>query len=141
MFLLDRADKQARDTIRKHHLQDIEDSLYLARNLHGTFPPYDSPTWCGLLSNPANSTVKAQVEEVLRQRIEKYANINKPFPTDPTHSEESYDYFYWKRSPAVFELYAVLEADRNGDRNTLQCPTAPVMYYDYGLNSILRDSA
>lgn len=140
-FLLDRADKQARDTVRKHHLQDLEDSLYLARNLHGTFPPYNQPSWCGLLNDSANSQVKAEIETALRQRVEKYSNPAKPFPSDPIHSGEKYDYFYWKRSPAVFELYAILEADHNNNRNTIQCPSAPSMYYDYGINSSLRDNA
>lgn len=153
IFLLDRSNRQARDTIRKHHLQDIEDSLYLARNLNGTFPPYDQPHWCGRLNDPANAEVKQQVEQALRQKIEKYSNPEKPFPADPLRSEDSTqiltthyslqpnnDYFYWKRSPAVFELYSILEADRNGNRTTENCPTDPNLQYDYGLNSALREN-
>lgn len=135
--LLNRADAQARDTIRKHHLADVEDALYLAYRQHGTYPPYDQPTWCGVLSGAESAAVRTQIETVLRQRIEKYANPTKPFPQDPRPADR--DYFYWKRSPAVFELYARLEADPNGERNTFRCPTmASPASYDYGLNSYLR---
>ena len=139
MVLLERADRQARDTIRKHHIEDIERSLYFARSLHGTFPPYEEATWCGVLSDPANRDVRNQVEETLRAQHEKYANPDKPFPTDPRFPEQAGDYFYWKRSPSSFELYAVLEADPNGDRSTVLCPTAPNLAYDYGVASIWRE--
>lgn len=139
VFLLSRSDAQARDTIRKHHLADVEQALYLARDQHGAFPPYNEPTWCGRLNDPANAAVKADVEAALRQRIEKYGNLEKPFPTDPK-AAQGQDYFYWKRSPAVFELYAILEADPNGNRRTDLCPAASGYTYDYGLNSALRES-
>jgi hypothetical protein len=150
-FLIDKSDKQARDTIRKHHLQDIEQSLYFARSIHGTYPPYDQPSWCGLLNDPKNEAVRRQVEEVLRTQNEKYKNPAKPFPNDPLRDRSSsealakedqhtvYDYFYWKRSPAMFELYAILEADRNGNRSTADCPSAPFLKYDYGINSVGRE--
>ncbi|MDP3997705.1 MAG: hypothetical protein U1C49_00725 [Candidatus Andersenbacteria bacterium] len=137
IFLLNRADVQARDTIRKHHLDDLETSLYLAHDLHGTYPPYNQPTWCGLLNDPTNSSVRAPIEEALRQRIDKYANNTKPFPTDPLASELP-DYFYWKRTPTLFELDSILEIDRNGLYGTSGCPNAPLFYYDYNLNSGLR---
>ena len=140
IFLLDKADKQARDITRKHHLEDIENSLYFARNTRGTFPPYDQPTWCGLLNASENAAVKEQLELALRTENEKYSNEEKPFPTDPLHEEEGYDYFYWKRSPVMFELYAVLEEKKTGERNTIACNNAPDMYYDYGLNSSLRQN-
>ena len=135
LLLLNRADAQMRDTTRKHHLQDIEQSLYFAKGLHGTFPPYAEPTWCGLLSNPVNRPVRDQIEAALRQQNNTYANPEKTFPRDPL---PEYDYFYWKRSPATFELYAMLEQDNNNERNSLGCPTASDIYYDYGLNSHWR---
>lgn len=138
IWLVERSDKQARDTIRKHHLEDIERSLFSARILHGSYPPYDVPTWCGLLNAPENEAVRAQVEAALRAQNETYANQAKPFPTDPL-AADGVDYFYWKRSPVVFELYAVLEADPTGERNTSGCDNAPNLTYDYGLNSALRE--
>lgn len=151
IFLLNRADEQARDTIRKHHLADIEQALFFAREIHHTFPPYDQASWCGLLTDPKNSAVKAQVEEVLRRQNNKYGNEAKPFPADPLVGQqprealakwggEFPDYFYWKRSPAVFELYAILEQGKSGERNTLLCGNSPSLYYDYGLTSRWREN-
>lgn len=137
LALLNRADAQARDTIRKHHLEDIERSLYFIRGLAGTYPPYDQPTWCGRLNDPANTAVRAQVEAALRAQNEQYANYTKPFPRDP--AGDPHDYFYWKRSPAIFELYAILEADTNQERNSLGCAGAPPLYYDYGIASTTRE--
>lgn len=137
VFLLHRADEQARDTIRKHHLADLEQSLFFARELHGTFPPYDQASWCGLLNDPKNSAVREQVAKVLRQQNNKYANSEKPFPEDPLADA---GYFYWKRSPAVFELYATLEQDDTDERNTLLCGNSPPLYYDYGLTSRWREN-
>ncbi len=136
-FLLGRADTQARDTIRKHHLEDLEQALYFARNLHGTYPPYDQPSWCGTLSSPGNEEVLAQVEQALRTQNEKYANLAKPFPKDPLADLSSPDYFYWKRNPATFELYSVLETDPTAERGTAGCGQNPI-YYDYGLTSLWR---
>ena len=132
MFLLTRADAQARDTIRKHHLQDIEDSLYFARGVQGTYPPYDAATWCGPLL-PGSAAAVDQVEATLREQNDKYANQAKPFPQDPlligsqgqsaVAAVPDYpSYFYWKRSPASFELFAQLEADHNGSFTTDDCP-------------------
>lgn len=141
VFLLDKADKQTRDTTRKHHLQDIEDSLYFARSLTGTYPPYNEASWCGFLNAPQNSEVKSQVEEALRAQNDKYANLEKPFPTDPLANKGSgYDYFYWKRSPSTFELYSVLEAEKTGERNSLLCSNAPAQYFDYGIASFGREN-
>ena len=139
VFLLDRADSQARDTTRKHHLEDLETALFFAREKNGTYPPYQQPTWCGLLNDPANELVHKQVEQALRDQNAKYANQAKPFPTDPSALQKGWDYFYWKRSPAIFELYAVLEANDNNDRNTFLCKNAPGLYFDYGLSSVLRE--
>ncbi|MGH7928474.1 MAG: hypothetical protein ACREQV_11835 [Candidatus Binatia bacterium] len=138
-LLLGRADRQARDITRKHHIEDIEQALYFARATHGTFPPYNQPTWCGLLHDPAHTSVRAQVEEVLRASHEQYANHGKPFPTDPTFSPTEGGYFYWKRSPSSFELYARLEEDPSGERNTLLCEGAPPIRYDYGVASVRRE--
>lgn len=138
MWLVERSDQQARDTIRKHHLEDIERSLFFARGLHGTYPPYDMVAWCGQLNAPRNAAVKAQVEAALRAQNETYANPAKPFPTDPL-AHDGVDYFYWKRSPALFELYAILEADPTAERTTTGCDNAPPLTYDYGLNSSLRE--
>lgn len=144
IFLLHRADTQARDTIRKHHLEDIEKSLYFAASLHGTYPPYDQPTWCGGLSDSTSATVTDQIEAALRQQNEKYANPDKLFPTDPLlnksatqphSSKTTAGYFYWKRSPIVFELYSILETNQTNDRTTTDCDAAPSLIYDYGLNS------
>jgi len=134
-FLLNRADAQARDTIRKHHLEDIEQSLYFARNVHGTFPPYDEPAWCGSLHDNNSSNVRQQIEAALREQNEKYANPAKPFPTDP----QSLEYFYWKRSPAVFELYARLETDPNAERSIIKC-AGQDQAFDYGITSIWREN-
>lgn len=159
IWLMERSDQQARDTIRKHHLEDIERSLFFARGQHGTYPPYDKVAWCGQLNAPHNAAVKAQVEAVLRAQNEKYGNEAKPFPKDPLQdlspreakpawgrradeqgqNNQLPDYFYWKRSPALFELYAILEADPTGERSTAMCDNAPPLTYDYGLNSALRE--
>ena len=139
-LLLDRAAAQARDTTRKHHLDDLEHALYFARNLHGTYPPYDAPSWCGLLNHADNTAVRAQVEQALRAQHEKYKNPDKPFPHDPLYLDKDWDYFYWKRSPASFELYAFLEEDKTGDRRTIECPTSPSLHYDYGITSVWRTS-
>jgi hypothetical protein len=137
--LLHRNDQQARDTIRKHHLADIEQSLYFVHQTKGTFPPYDQASWCGVLTDPKNSAVKAEVEDALRQQNDMYKNLAKPFPIDPKYATTAQDYFYWKRSPTTFELYATLEADKTGDRNSLGCPNAAPAYYDYGIASINRE--
>ncbi len=140
IFLLTRADRQARDTIRKHHLQDIEDSLYLAYSTHGEYPPYGVSSWCGRLNDPANAEIRAQIETSLRQKIEKYANPDKPFPSDPSYAGTNQDYFYWKHSPASFELFSILEADDNNNRTVTACTEADdSTAYDYGINSILRE--
>jgi len=151
VFLLNRADAQARDTIRKHHLEDIEQSLYVARLTHGTYPPYNQPSWCGTLTDPGSASVQAEIEAALRQQNNKYANPNKPFPTDPLANRLSSvstspnpdslpSYFYWKRSPAAFELYSILEADSNQDRSTAGCPNTSLLFYDYGIASVWREN-
>ncbi len=136
-LLLTKQDLQARDTIRKHHLADIETALYLARNIHGTFPPYEELSWCGVISAPDNAHVQRQIEESLRIAVDKYENPDKPFPQDPT--EQDQNYYYWKRSPSMFELYSVLEAAPTGERNTFACPEGIRTTYDYGIASILRE--
>jgi hypothetical protein len=137
-LLLIKQDKQARDTIRKHHLADIETALYVARNNHGTFPPYDKLSWCGAISAPENKPVQDAIEASLRKAVEKYENEEKPFPTDPT--EKTRGYYYWKKSPSMFELYSILEANKTGERNTFACPEGIHTTYDYGIASILRES-
>ncbi len=138
VFLLSKADRQMRDTTRKHHIEDIERSLYVARLSRGTYPPYTEATWCGVLNDPKNREVRNQVEEALRIQNEKYENPEKPFPSDPSFANQAKDYFYWKRSPSVFELYSILEEDPNGERNTSRCKNAETTQYDYGISSILR---
>lgn len=137
-MLLIKQDKQARDTIRKHHLADIETALYLARNVHGTFPPYDQLSWCGIISAPENTAIEDDIEQELRKAVDKYENPEKPFPTDPNESERGY--YYWKRSPSTFELYSILEADITGERNTFGCENGIHTTYDYGIASILREN-
>lgn len=161
LFLLNRADTQARDTIRKHHLEDLEHALYFARARHGTLPPYDQASWCGSLNDLANASVRAAIEEALRAQNEKYANPDKPFPTDPladrsspvalqrppqpsakdgTQGDRQFDYFYWKRNPAVFELYAILETDPTAERSTAACANSQALTYDYGITSLWREN-
>lgn len=152
-LLLDRSAAQARDTARKHHLDDIEHALYAAYRQQGTFPPYDKPSWCGRLNDPKNAAVKSQVETALRAQNDKYGKQAKPFPQDPLiagiqgqglprevppPAGRSGDYFYWKRSPAVFELYSLLEAAPTGERSTEQCPADSELIYDYGIRSYDR---
>jgi len=137
--LLERAEAQARDTTRKHHIEDIENSLYFARSINGSIPPYEENSWCGVLNDPANRHVRDQVEVTLRAQHEKYANPDKPFPFDPLFEGTAKDYFYWKHSPSSFELYAVLEEDPNGERATHRCEQGTVAY-DYGVSSTQRES-
>lgn len=159
-LLLDRAAAQARDTARKHHLDDIEHALYAAYREHDTFPPYDQPSWCGRLNDPKNAAIKVEVETALRQYNDKYGKQEKPFPRDPlvagiqgadlsaealpaeqTGSAKARalpDYFYWKHSPAVFELYSMLEAAPTSERSTNQCPADSNQVYDYGIRSYDR---
>ncbi len=137
-FLLIKEDRQSRDTIRKHHIADIETALYLARNTNGTFPPYNETSWCGVISAPENKAVQDAIEVALRKAVDKYANPEKPFPIDPKETERNY--YYWKRSPSMFELYSVLEADKTGERNTFDCENGIHTTYDYGIASILRES-
>lgn len=138
-YLINRADAQARDTTRKHHLEDIEQALYFARNLHGVYPPYDQETWCGQLEAPKSAVTHDEIEEALRAQNEKYKNPEKPFPTDPHEGTDDFNYFYWKRSPVSFELYAQLEADQNNERSSRNCPTASPANYDYGITSVWRE--
>lgn len=140
IVLLEKAERQARDTIRKHHIEDIEYSLYALRARYGTYPPYNQLSWCGILSDPANQSVRDSIETSLREQIEKYSNSQKPFPADPLYQESKKDYFYWKRSPSVFELYATLEARPTEERSTIQCETAQGHAYDYGITSSLREN-
>lgn len=150
-LLLDRSAAQARDTARKHHLDDIEHALYSAYQQHTTFPPYDQPSWCGRLNDPKNAAVKSQIEAALRTQNDKYGKQEKPFPHDPLvtgiqgdqpapATAPDQDYFYWKRSPAVFELYSLLEAAPTGERSTEQCATDSELIYDYGIRSYDRQS-
>jgi type II secretory pathway pseudopilin PulG len=138
-MLIQKEDQQARDTIRKHHLADIETALELAKRQNGQFPPYDQLTWCGVISDPANKAVQDAIELPLRQSVDKYGNRDKPFPQDPNNSVKNY--YYWKRSPDMFELYSILEAAPTGDRNTFSCATGLHTTYDYGISSILREGA
>ncbi len=151
-WLLKKADMQARDTIRKHHLEDIEHALYFARDTKGTYPPYDQAAWCGRLTAAGNELVLTQVEQALRAQNEKYTNPQKPFPRDPLGQNVNLangqqpkevgvaDYFYWKHSPASFELFSILETDPNGERTTVACPGSPRLSYDYGLTSVWREN-
>lgn len=139
-YLIDRADAQARDTIRKHHLEDLERALYFARSLHGTYPPYNQASWCGRLDDLTSKSVRNEIETALRAQHEKYANLAKPFPTDPLSGTQQ-GYFYWKRSPVSFEFYAQLEQDPNGERSTIKCPTSPELHYDYGIASVVREGS
>ncbi|MBI3255849.1 MAG: hypothetical protein HYZ63_02660, partial [Candidatus Andersenbacteria bacterium] len=136
---LNRQDAQARDTIRKHHLADIERSLYADRLIHHEFPPYGIPQWCGTLNEPKNAAVRSEVEAALRKQNEKYANPAKPFATDPKYANTPQDYFYIKHSPTMFELYATLEAAKTGAKNSRLCANATPTEFDYGLSSIDRE--
>lgn len=136
-FLLHRSAAQARDTMRKHHLQDIEDSLYTARSLAGTYPPYQLSSWCGFLNPTHKAPAITQIEAALRQQNNLYANPAKPFPRDPGAA----DYLYVKRSPSAFELYAQVETDPSRDFPSLNCPDLdPLPGYNYHLTSLWRES-
>lgn len=141
IFLLNRADAQARDTIRKHHLQDIEDAIYFARGIHGTYPPYDQPSWCGRLDDQSSETVRQQIEDVLRKQNDLYANPNKPFAVDPDPLQiaNGQGYFYWKRSPASFELFSQMEAGPQQIRDMSNCPNPAPDTYNYSLTSVWRE--
>ena len=117
---------RARDTIRKHDIEDLEQALLRYGRLSGTYPPDDVPAWCGTLSDPAADSVRTAIEAALR-RDEKYAKPEKPFPSDPVYAGTDRDYLYWKTSPVSFELLAELEADRNNSRaiDRTTCAPAP----------------
>lgn len=135
LLLLERSERQARDTIRKHHLQDLEDALFFARAAHGTFPPYETATWCGELTPASGEVAVQQVEAALRQQHALYANPAKPFPTDPRHGA----YVYWKHSPTVMELLTSLEADAEVDRDSTGCPAIAARRFTYVLTSSERE--
>jgi hypothetical protein len=90
--------------------------------------------------------VRDQVEAALRAQHEKYANSAKPFPEDPRYGPTLAQdltrggYFYWKRSPALFELYSALEADSEGTFSTEGCPGSISEVYEYGLNLRVRQT-
>lgn len=135
IFLLDRADQQARDTIRKHHLLDIEKALYYARVQKDTYPPSNFSAWCGSLA--VDSAARQEIEMALRQQNDKYANPAKPFPTDPLQNP---GYFYRKIGQHTFELYAMLENDVAGAFATNGCDDQENITYTYGINSSLRNN-
>jgi hypothetical protein len=136
-YLLNHSSAQNRDTIRKHHLQDLEQALYLARDTHGTYPPYEESQWCGELNASPHASLRQQVETALRTQNKQYANAAKPFPTDPL-ATQGFDYFYWKHSPTSFELYSILETDATGEKNSFSCSSTSPYTYDYGLTSVQR---
>jgi hypothetical protein len=127
---------QARDIVRKHDIEDIEMALGRYEKTHGTYPPENLSSWCGNLSDPTNKEVLNQIEASLRQD-KKYAKAEKLFPTDPVYKNTADDYFYWKTSPASFELLAKLEADKNGSRDASPCGNKTA--YDYSVVSFLRN--
>ena len=134
--MLEKADAQARDTTRKHHLDDVELALYFARRVHGTYPPYETAQWCGKLANPDESSAVAEIEAALREQNEKYANPEKPFPTDPLSSEDR-DYVYVKQGPASFLLLANLELD--GKDLDMQSKCDDQLNMNYMLDSLIRE--
>lgn len=127
---------QARDIVRKHDIEDIELALGRYEKTHGTYPPENAASWCGNLSDPANKEILKQLETSLRQD-KKYAKAEKLFPFDPVYKNTTNDYFYWKTSPASFELLAKLEADKNGSRDAAPCGNKTA--YDYSVVSFLRN--
>ncbi len=129
--------RQARDTMRKHDLEDLEHALIRHARAMGTVPPDNVPAWCGTLSASTHAPVRAVIEAALR-RDEKYAKLEKPFPQDPRFGGTARDYFYWKTSPVSFELLAELEGDANDTRETAAC--GGTVAYDYGITSTERNS-
>jgi hypothetical protein len=127
--------EQARDTVRKHDIEDLEHALTRSARAAGTYPPEGVSSWCGTLTNPRNRAVRDVVEAALR-RDDKYAKSDKPFPADPRYAGTDRDYFYWKTSPVSFELLAELEADRTDARDTTDCGGS--VAYDYSVVSQLR---
>lgn len=126
---------QARDIIRKHDIEDLEQALYRYGRLTGTYPPDAAEAWCGTLSAPDASAVRSAIENALR-KSEKYAHPDKPFPRDPRFFRTPRDYTYWKTSPVSFELLAELEADPNNSREGVPC--AGSVAYDYSVVSTKR---
>jgi len=127
---------QARDIVRKHDIEDIENALGRYEKVHGTYPPENVASWCGTLSDSASKDVLNQIETSLRQD-DKYAKPEKKFPVDPIYKNSANDYFYWKTSPASFELLAKLEADKNGSRDASPCGNKTA--FDYSVVSFLRN--
>lgn len=127
---------QARDIVRKNDIEDIEKSLVRYAKINGTFPPYEKSSWCGVLSDPKNSGIRAVIEESLR-KDQKYAKSEKRFPQDPLFKNTAFDYLYQKTSPVSFELLARLEADKNRTRTAENCDNS--LKYDYSVVSFLRN--
>lgn len=127
---------QARDIVRKHDIEDIENALNRFEKKNGTYPPIEAATWCGTLSDFKNKEIRSAIETSLRED-EKYAKPEKKFPNDPTYKNTINDYFYWKTSPASFELLAKLEADKNGSRDASLCGNKTA--FDYSVVSFLRN--
>ncbi len=125
---------QARDTIRKHDIEDIEKALNRYAKQHGEYPPVNSVSWCGTISGDSSKDIKKEIEDSLR-KDKKYAKLDKKFPSDPVYGGTENDYTYWKTSPVSFELVAKLEADRNATRN-IPCKKDA---YDYSVVSFLRN--
>lgn len=128
--------KQNRDIVRKHDIEDIEGALVNYAKSHGTYPPDDKVTWCGLISDPQNENIKKEIEASLREG-EKYEKADKLFPLDPVYKNTDDDYFYWKTSPVSFELLSKLESDKNNGRDTSPCGGNNL--YDYSVVSTLRN--
>jgi len=127
---------QARDIVRKHDIEDIETALNRYEKTHGTFPPDDSSSWCGIISAQESKEVMTSIDSSLRQD-QKYTKQEKKFPTDPIFGNTTKDYFYWKTSPVSFELLSKLESDKNGTRDTTPCGKPGI--YDYSVVSFLRN--
>lgn len=140
VFLLHRSAAQARDTTRKHHLQDIEDSLYVALSIHGAYPPYGQPSWCGYITPESPSDARLAIEDALRHQINLYANPAKSFPEDPLPPHQNPPYFYWKHSPSSFELYANLETTVPDEYLLSNCTgSSPAPAFNYRLTSVWRE--
>lgn len=132
---LDYVAKQQRDIARKHGLEDIETALFRYAKAHGTYPPREEVTWCGVLSDPDNNDMHSVIDTALREGA-LYEDPEKSFPSDPVYGGTNRDYAYWKTSPVSFELVATLEADTKGARSI---PCVNDVVYHYRIESTTRE--
>lgn len=127
----------ARDTERKHELDDLEQALYRYLRQYHVYPPREHPFYCARLSSSSARALRAEIEVFLRRDV-KYQNPAKPFPADPAFANQAGDYIYWKRSPRAFELYAATELSSSKGAPFFPCAQSNFPYH-YRIRSIKRE--